>query len=193
MLLLGGCTQKPELDPITESTLVVAGNGSITYYLVEDFEKEYYDVLELNRMAAEEAAAYNEKLGRSGQENPPVEVRSVEMVRDGSQRVVLQYALRDADIFQDFFGRELFFGTLAQATAQGLPIPESVYDTGSSGKVLNQAEIAALSTWHIIITRGGENVLPPKSPKYLSEGAVLRRDGLVIPGNNEDETYMIYK
>jgi hypothetical protein len=160
---------------------------------VDDFDKEYYDVLELNSMAAEEAAAYNAQRGRSAQEHPPVEVLSVEMVRDGSQKVVLQYAFQDANTFQDFFGREFFFGTLAQAGAQGLPIPESVYDTGSSGKVLTQTELSALSAWHIIITQGEENVLPPKSPKYLSDGAVLRRDGLVIPPTTQGETYIIFK
>jgi hypothetical protein len=193
ILLLVGCTKKPEPGPITENTLVVASNGSITYYLVEDFDKDYYDVLELNRMAAEEAAAYNKALGHSSQENPPVEVLSAEMVRDGSQKVVLQYALRDAETFTDFFGIPLFYGTIAQAGAMDLLIPEGIYDTGNTSHILHQTELAALSNWHVIIAEGEGKVVPPKSPKYLNTGARLQGDGSVALDTEEGEMFIIYK
>jgi hypothetical protein len=193
ILLLVGCSKKPEPGPITETTLVVAINGSITYYLVEDFDKDYYDVLELNRMAAEEAAAYNEALGRSAQEDPLVEVLSVEMVRDGSQKVVLQYALRDAEAFTDFFGFQLFYGTIAQAGARDLLIPEGIYDTGDTSHILHQTELSALSNWHVIITNGKGKVIPPKSPKYLNTGARLQEDGSVALDAEEGEMFIIFK
>jgi hypothetical protein len=193
ILLFIGCTKKTESGPITETTLVVAANGSITYYLVEDFDKEYYNVLELNRMAAEEAANYNEAQGRSAQDNPLVKVLSVEMLRDGSQKVVLAYALQDAKTFNDFFGTELFYGTITQAGTQGLLLPQNMYDTGNPSKVLPQIELMELGGWHMIITEGKEKILPPRSAKYLSPGAVYEQDGSVTPDAAEGKTYIIFK
>jgi hypothetical protein len=193
ILLFVGCSQKPEPGPITETTLVVASNGSITYYLVEDFDKDYYDVLELNRMAAEEVAAYNEALGHSTQEDPLVEVLSVEMVQDGSQKVVLQYALRDAEAFTDFFGIQLFYGTIAQAGSRNLLLPEGIYDIEDTSHILYQTELSALSNWHVIITNGKGKVIPPKSPKYLNTGAQLQGDGSVALDVEEGEMFIIFK
>jgi hypothetical protein len=160
---------------------------------VEDFDKEYYNVLELNRMAAEEAATYNEEQGHSNQENPLVKVLSVEMLRDGSQKVVLTYALQDTQTFTDFFGTTLFYGTIAQAGTQGLLLPNSMYDTANPSKVLSQSELMELGSWHMIITEGKENVLPPKSAKYLNLGALHRQDGSVVPDATGGKTYIIFK
>lgn len=193
ILLVSGCERKPELGIITETTLVADSNGQITYYLVDEFSKDYYDVLELNRMANQEAQDYNSSMGRSGEENPPVQVLSVEMAQDGSQNVVLEYVFKNAAAYRDFIGLDLFYGTVAQAVAGDYNLDVSVCNTQDSTEILKEADLMGMSAWHILIVQGSMKIVPPKQAKYISLGAVAHDDGSVSPGEEAEMTYILYK
>ena len=81
LLLLTGCGGASLPEMIDKTTISVDDKGEVTAYLVETFDKDYYNVSELMSMAVEDAAAYNTAAAKD--EKVPVTVDKVEMLETG--------------------------------------------------------------------------------------------------------------
>ncbi|TAH67886.1 MAG: hypothetical protein EWM47_08630 [Anaerolineaceae bacterium] len=66
ILMLAGC-KKEEIfittDDITSDTMLVKRNGSLYVAIIEEFDKSYYNLDELNEFISKEVNAYNNKVG----------------------------------------------------------------------------------------------------------------------------------
>lgn len=66
ILMLTACTKEEIFitsDDITSNTMLVKRNGSLYVAIVEDFDKSYYNLGELNEFVSKEVNAYNDKVG----------------------------------------------------------------------------------------------------------------------------------
>ena len=99
-LFLAGCSEQvPE-----ENTIAVDKKGVVTYTVVEDFEKDFYDAEELQSDIEKEIADYNQKFG-----SDPLTLKSFE-AEDGKAVMQLQFA--EARYYEEYYrsSRELAHG-----------------------------------------------------------------------------------
>ena len=116
---LTGCSEEVVI-PVTKPTVEVTDQGDLIAYLVEDFDKDYYSLSELDAMVREEVDSFvkdHALAEESGQEG--MSVVSVEMAQDGSKKVVVALKFDSCGIYSDYFGTEAFFGTVADAQESG--------------------------------------------------------------------------
>ena len=59
LLMFAGCGVAKIPDTVTEASLIIDREGSITSYIAGVFDRDYYDLNDLKKMAQEEVAAYN--------------------------------------------------------------------------------------------------------------------------------------
>lgn len=191
LLLLTGCGGTRMPDTIDKTTLSVEEEGKVTAYLVESFDKEYYNVEELKTMAVEEAAAYNTEAAAG--EVVPITVEGVELLESGDM-VKVTYQYSDAETFELHTEGILFYGTVAEALLAGYDM-----DAVSMSSVKDGAAVA--SEWvtteavdkHILITDQKAQVYSPYKVTHISEGAVYKENGSVDTTQAEGEVYILMK
>lgn len=174
--LLAGCGSTKLPENIEVTTVALDGKGTITSYLVEDFEKDYYNISELSAMAVQEAEEYSE--ANEDEDAVALSVEQVELLGDGT-KVLVQHVYRDAKTFADYNECELFFGSVAEAVEAGYDL--SVLLTGVKDKApLSQEELLDNSEkWHVLITDFKADVYCPYKVTHVGDGVVYREDGSV--------------
>lgn len=190
IFLLTGCGQAKEPDVIDTPAIAVADNGRIVSYLVGVFDKEYYDVSGLTDMVVKEAAAYNTE-HQSG-ETVPVEVKKVEAMTDGSGKVVVTMEFDHWRTFSDYNSGVLFYGTVAQAQAEGYQLEGKLTDVKKNTPLTGE-QMENEAGKHILITDQKVRLYCPRKVTHLSAGAVLNGDGSVDTALAEDTVYILMK
>ena len=120
ILSLTGCGQAAKLPETVENTsLVVEKDGKVTSYLVNTFDKDFYNLDGLTQMVEEEAEEFN-ATHTEATENP-MNVKTVQVLGDGAMvQVVQEFA--DTDSYAEYNEQDLFYGTRVEALAQGLTV-----------------------------------------------------------------------
>lgn len=120
ILSLTGCGQAAKLPETVENTsLVVEKDGKVTSYLVNTFDKDFYNLDGLTQMVEEEAEEFN-ATHTEATENP-MNVKTVQALGDGALvQVVQEFA--DTDSYAEYNEQDLFYGTRVEALAQGLTV-----------------------------------------------------------------------
>ena len=101
---LGGKSADSNSVYILENEKIVSTN-------IEAFDEEHYSKSELKSYMKDVIKDYNKENGSGS-----VRQRSFK-IKDGIATSVLQY--KNADVFEDFYGRELFVGTIGEALGAG--------------------------------------------------------------------------
>lgn len=194
VMLLSGCGQTAVPEDIQESALSVSASGQLTFSLVGEFDRDYYDLAELRAMAEENVAVFGGNVeagtdgtsaGRTGTDGTgtdPVTVKSVEAAQDGSSRVVVTYSFDSAESFESFLayydlGERFFYGTVAEAAARGYEAV--ILRSAQSGDSMMAGALLQEPERHLIVTDTAAYVYCPDRVEYISEGAVLNQDGSV--------------
>jgi len=189
-LLLTGCGQGKVPDNVDVPTIAVDENGGVTSYLVESFDKEYYDITELTSMAISEAAEYN--TGKQNGTEVPVIVEKIEELKDGSEKIVVTYKYDSTDTFSDFNHSILFYGTVQEAVDAGYDFDDSLVGV-KDGNIISMEQILADTGKHVVITQEKVKIYCPEKVAYISQGAVYESDGSVDATQTEDTVVILMK
>jgi len=87
-IVMTGCKKQEVFltaDDVTENTFLIKRNGSLYVAIVEDFDKSYYNLSELNEFVAKEVDAYNDKVG-----SQEITIESLEL-KNGKVVLILGY------------------------------------------------------------------------------------------------------
>ena len=95
----------------SENSVYILEDNKILSTSIEAFDEESMDKGELKSYMRETISAYNKENGST-----LVRQRSFKL-KDGVAALTVQY--ENADVFEEFFGTELFVGTIAEAMAEG--------------------------------------------------------------------------
>ena len=114
MLLLGGCSQNKVPDTLSVPAISVTNKGKVTAYLIEDFDKEYYNLAELQALVTEELAEFNSS-HKTAEGQDTVKMVSLTEATDGSKTVQLVLEFENIASYTEYTGMELFYGTVTQA------------------------------------------------------------------------------
>jgi hypothetical protein len=161
-LTLTGCGG----DKTSEVTAVsIDKDGHVSNVIYEQFDKDYYDLEELSKMAEDELEEYN-----SEYLTPKITLDKVESVEDGDYvRVSMNYD--SASDYSNFNEETLFYGTIEEAEAAGYKVSDGLVD--SKGEKIDSSFAADHPERHIIITNDKSNIIAPFNIEYTTKGVSL--------------------
>lgn len=189
IMLLAGCGQAKVPDVVKVTSVAIASNGEVTSYLVESFDKEYYNVTDLTTMAMEEASEYN-KEHKDG-DSIPIAVEKVELLTEDSGKVVLTHKFNNADSYARYNEAILFYGTVSQAKEAGLDL-NAVYTSVKDGTLLSKEQLEQQGDKMILVTDAKAVFYLPGKVTHIS-GGVYNEDGTVDTTNAEGTVIVLLK
>ena len=191
MLSLSGCGKAAKLpDVVVNTSLVVEKDGKVTSYLVNTFDKDFYSLDGLRQMVTNEAEEFN--AAHKEAEESPMEVRTVQTLEDGATvQVVQEFA--DTDSYAEYNGQDLFYGSRAEALAEGISVDLSLVNA-ADGTPADQTRLEkALEKNHLIITDASAFIYCPYPVLYVSEGVVMGEDGYVDASQSDGVVTILMK
>lgn len=195
----GGGT--PDIVDIETSTVYLTKEGTVTAYLVEEFDKDYYDVAELEQMIQSEIEDYMSQAhaGREG-EAPvklidicsPEEKDAMTLAGEGATTVTVQMEYADAEIYGVYNDCTMFFGTVKEAQHAGYPVMADLQSV-SDGEILKKEEAQSMGDKHILVLSENVQVVVPYKVLYVTEGVTVEKDTVIFDGADGDFAVVIMK
>ncbi len=195
VLFITGCEEQEEVYvPVTENTVEAVADGRLIGYIVEAFDKDYYNITELGDMVRAEIAIYNEKNAHLATEagRAPIIVDKVSMAEDGSAKAVVALNFQNAAVYEDYMGTELFYGTVAEAVAAGYQLEGQLVGV-KKGETLTAEQITKNGENHILIVADTLWIRTNEKVQYLSGNASLTETGIVDGNESEELKFIITK
>lgn len=194
-VMFTGCgTGKDVNVPVTSNTLEITADGHLISYIVEDFDKDYYDINELKTMVDGEIAKYNESkvslVSEAGQ--MPITVDKVVMAEDGSQKAVVALNFANVDVYTDYMGMEAFYGTVAQAAEKGYVLDGMLKAVKNDESLIGEA-LKKSQDKMILIIKDAVTVRAYDKIEYLSRNASITAEGFVNAETKGELKYIIIK
>lgn len=166
--LLTSCGEDIKVpEDVLTTSISIDSEGVVTEYLVDTFDRDYYNIDELRAMATEEAGAFNSE-NKTGEENP---INILDVKLNSVKDVVVSTTYDNADTFTAYTGSMLFYGTVEEAMSAGIDLQAVIKDV-DDGTVLGEDKLEDSKSRHIIITDAQAVIYAPYSPSYISDGAV---------------------
>lgn len=179
--VLAGCGGAKLPDTVENTSLSIEKTGEITSYTVGVFDREYYDLDELETMGREEVAAYN--TAHQTGDVAPLFLEQVARLPGDDGMVVVSYRYDSAETYGSFNGRTLFYGTVEQAVKAGYDfegLNQVLFDTkGEKSIVSAQLETDGMAKKHVILLEEQTRVYCPYKVAYISENADALEDGSI--------------
>ncbi|MBO5208636.1 MAG: hypothetical protein J6B68_04740 [Lachnospiraceae bacterium] len=181
--VMAGCS-KFNLPDI--NTVSVQKDGSIKQTIVEQFERNYYDVDELTAMA-------QEKVEKFSNGTDSIVCDSIE-AKDG--KVVVEMTYQTGTDYAEFNNRELFSGTVAEANAQGYSLKDAVTEDGTD---ISEEQLAEVNENHVVViqTKEGEELDVEVYGKilYTSGNIILsgKKVAYIAPEGEDMLSYIIFQ
>ncbi len=188
MAALAGCGRTKDKETVDSTTIIVDKNGGLTYYLVGEFDKEYYNLSELSDMAKSEAAKFS---GGAG-DKQPVTVDGVEKLPKDESKVLISYRFDGYKSFNEFTQGRFFYGTVDEAFRQGY-LRKVILKNVRDGTYETEEQLRQEGTEKIIITDEKALIYCPAKVACLSTGAVLEEDGSVDTSAAEQTVYILMR
>ena len=191
LVLVTGCSKIEVPDNLSVPALAVTSKGQVTAWIVERFDKDYYDLEELRNMVSDEIKQFNEG-HRQENGSDAVTVQSLEKTAAGDEvKLVLNF--RDSKAYKDYTGSDLFYGTVAQAQKAGYDLEQQLIST-KDASTIDQTDMKELDTKRILIIQEKVTIYGPGRPLYISPGVTVNQDGSVsVTEETEDNIYIIMK
>lgn len=194
-LLLAGCSEETAVYvPVTENTIEVTEDGRLIGYIVEPFEKEYYDITELDTMVRSEIDEYNsakqDLVTEAGR--VPILVEKVMMAEDGSSKAVVALNFQNAAVYADYMEKEIFAGTVVEAKAAGYDLENKLIAV-KGGEAFAGEKIQKEEDKRILILKDAVSVRVNGKVQYLSANAKKTSEGFLDCTADEELKYIIYK
>lgn len=187
LLLLGaaGCNKEERFitaDEVTTNTILAKANGILQVATVEDFDKSYYDLGELQDFIAQKIDAYNKKVG-----SEKIKVDDVSL-KGGKAIMILTYTgMEQYASFNDVTAA-YFNGGI---TENPLDMPETLVSV-KDGSLASTQEVLQNGKYKILVMTEPYDIIVDGKIKYYSENAVLSEDK-TIKGAEDGMTIVVFK
>lgn len=185
LFTMGGCNDKDlpvTLDDVSNNTMLVKKNGTLQVAFVEAFDKEYYQLSELDEFVKQEVNAYNEKAGAE-----EIKIDNV-LLRDGNAIVILTFSgMAHYSAFNNISAA--FFSTSTKDVA--IQLPDRYIEAKKQASVSREEAFKSGKNKALVLYEPYD-VIVEGSIKYYSENLTLA-DKNKVEGNEGDITVVIYK
>jgi hypothetical protein len=187
LLVLGaaGCSKEIKnisAKDVSVSTILVKANGKLQVATVEDFNKSYYKINELQDYITNEVADFNKKAGKD-----KIKVNDVQL-RDGKAVMVLSYdGMEPYATFNDV-SAAYFNGGIKN---NPLKLPTTLISS-KNGSLASTEEVISNKDYKILVMNEPYDIIVDGKVKYYSENAKLLKDNKV-QGAAEGMTIIAFK
>ena len=195
VLALAGCGEAPAEEPISTSTIVLAADGSFTHYRVEDFDREYYQLSELDSMIRQEVQNYVSGAPGDGQ---AVAVEQVDTLEENRDQVMVSLHFADSSVYEDYAAqvdqqsRSLFYGTVKEAIAEGYDLAGVLLDA-KKGTAVTAEQLNKIGDKLVLIFEEPLQIRCPSKVLYISGNVRLTETGYVDGTEGEGPKYVVIK
>lgn len=195
VLALAGCGGETVEEPIRTSTIVLAADGGFTQCRVEDFDREDYQLDELDGMIRQEVRDY---LGGASEEGGPVAVEQVSRLEENGSQVMVALHFSDSEVYGDYRARvdkqpcELFYGTVREALAAGYDLAAVLRDV-KKGEAVTSEQLEKIGDSRVIIFEEALQIRCPSRVLYIGGSARITDAGYVDGTEGEGLRYAVLK
>lgn len=157
-LFLTGCSEEiPE-----ENTIAIDKKGVVTYTVVEEFGKDFYDLQELRGDIEEEIENYNRNFG-----SDPLTLKTLEADQG---TIVMQLRFAGAEDYEkyyaDYSGAVLFAGTIEEAREAGYNLDGEFL--GADGSLTDITQLSNPEKLKVLITNEAISIQVPGEIQCVS-------------------------
>ena len=185
ILMLAGCAKKEifiTTDDITSDTILVKRDGSLFVAIVEEFDKSYYNLEELNEFVSKEVNEYNNKVGSQ-------EVTIEELgLKNGKAVMILEYTkIAHYSAFNNV--PAAYFSADTENVA--LELPSQYVDTRKN-TVVDKSTAMKNTKNQVLVLYEPYEIIVEGDIRFYSDNATFLEESKV-KSNSEDMTVVIYK
>lgn len=199
MLALAGCSEGTVEEPIRTSTIVLSADGSFTQCRVESFDKEDYQLSELESMIRQEVADY---LGTLSAQTPEggqaVAVEQVGVLEEDHSQAMVALHFADSAVYEDYMAEvdrqpsKLFYGTVQDALARGYDLEGALLEA-KKGSAITAEQLSKNGEKLILIFEDALQIRCPSKVLYISGNVRLTEAGYVDGTGGEGLKYVVIK
>ncbi len=187
LFLLGtaGCNKEEKFitaDEVTTNTILAKANGVLQVATVEDFDKSYYNLGELEAFIAQKIDEYNKKAG-----SEKIKVDDVRL-KGGKAVMILTYSGMDQYASFNDVTAAYFNGGISD---NPLDMPETLVSV-KDGALASTQEVLQNGKYKILVMTEPYDIMVDGKIKYYSENAVLSEDK-TIRSAEDGMTIVVFK
>lgn len=169
-------------DEISVNTMLALTNGALQVATVEEFDKSYYKLSELNDYVKKQIDLYNQKASKE-----KISIDDIE-VQDNKAFMILSYAGMEAySTFNGVYAAYFNGGT----DVSSLDLPTTLINA-KNDSLASTEEILKSDKYKILVLNEPFDILVEGKVKYYSENAVLSEENKV-QGAAEGMTVVVFK
>ncbi len=193
--MLAGCSGETAEEPIRTSTIVLAADGSFTQCRVEDFDREYYQLSELEGMIRQEVQDY---VGEAAGDGQAVAVEQVSSLEENDAQAMVALHFSDSEVYKDYRAKvdrqpcELFYGTVQEALEAGYDLAGVLQDA-KKGTALTSDQLAKIGGNRVLIFEEALQIRCPSRVLYASGNVRITDAGYVDGTEGEGLKYIVIK
>lgn len=199
---LAGCGGKiPKINEVETATLYLTDEGTVTAFLVEEFDKDYYDESELEQMILEEIEDYCAQASAGDDQTVPVrlvdicspqEKNAAEGTAGSATTVTVQMEYASVEDYTTFNGKTLYLGTVREAKTFGYPVRADLTAV-KDGSLLSKEQAQGMDDSHILILQENMTVQVPWKVLYVSPGVTADGNMVTYEGADGGYAYVLMK
>lgn len=183
VLALSGCTEAEE--DFDETTISVSKRGKVSERIVESFNKDYYDLAELEDEFTRSVMEYNAAMG-----SEEIRVKSIELK---DSQVYVDVDFNGPSDYESFVGENLFVGTVSDAYDNGYSMDVTLKAVDSQDKI-GKVQIMGMNDNTIIILSEHVRVKAFKDIAYVSANVdVINSKEVRVLSESDGLAYLILK
>ena len=172
-------------DSYIESVLRIDKSGQVTCVLVEEFDKNYYDINELEEMIRLEVAEYNRNKGSES-----IILLSIESV---NEMAVAQFQYADYTDYAAFNEVDFFVGTVETAVNEGINLNHVMLEAGKNNTI-SPEQVRELTEYNLVMWQGDMPLeVPGKILYHTGELTLLGSKKIIAEPDLAGPFYLIYK
>lgn len=180
--ILAGCRGK---QAGTEPGVEVLKNGTVTWVLEEAFDKDFYDMNELEDMIRLEIAEYNQEKG-----DERIELESLEMAENNCRAILVFDSYKD---YAEYSDTNFFVGTVEEALEEGINL-NLVMVENNQENTIGPGQIRQMTDYHLVMWYGDMAVRVPGKIRYHGENmTLLGSKEIIAEPDLTGPFYLLYK
>ena len=162
LLALSGCSGTK--DDYDETTITISKRGKVSESIVESFNKDYYDLAELEDEFTRSVMEYNAAIG-----SEEIRVTSIEQ-KDA--KVYVDIDFNGPSDYESFVGESLFVGSISDAYDNGYSMDVTLKGV-DAGDLISKVQIMGMSDKTIVILSEHVRVRTFRDIAYVSANVDL--------------------
>ena len=186
IFMLAGCNRNKTIntEEVDTNTVMIKNDGSVEEATIEAFDKDYYNIDELQSFIVDKINEYK-KIG--GDDAIVLGEDDLKLI-DGNAVLVLKYkSLKD---YNAFTNNEVILTSAESAKKGGITLPDT-FMNASDGSYVSTEVALKNSKYKVIVIDENTDVLVDGVIKYFSNATLLSKNKIQTGSNGE--TVIVYK